>query len=169
MPQMSIKVKKAELIERLEKEREAHIEQHKKAVVAWREKLVRIAERIVEHGDKVVRFPKSLSRLEDTPELHVDWFDNVLTMLKMSVEDELVLSPRDFNEIVLGERPWTRSWAVMNFMYTGATGPTGPTGSTGSTGSAWYSPAGYNSDIAEAIAEVQPMDVETDVFFAEED
>jgi hypothetical protein len=135
---MNTKIQKAELLEIVKKNREAHVAEVKKAREQWKTKMVRMAKLIVEAGPKLRRFPKALEALDQVPQSHARDFDDAIRALELHHDDIIELSPHNFEQLVLNRWSWSDSHVYMNFAYgvTGATGPTGDTGSTGQSGNA---------------------------------
>ena len=119
--QMTVKVKKAELIEKITKAKQEHIAQYEKALQGWTAKMQSAADKVLDRisAGSLRVFPKEFNELMRMPSLHVDDFDQALRMLEMSVDDEITLEPEDFNQLVLGNWAWKELWAHTNALYSG--------------------------------------------------
>lgn len=110
-----VTVPKAELRTVVQKNRDAHLGIFEEAVDGYREQvLVSLQNHIneVRQGrvkHVLINFPY--------PEDHTRDYDRVLTMLDMSIEDEIVLDETDFAMYVMDDWGWKRQFLVANAAY----------------------------------------------------
>jgi hypothetical protein len=116
---MTTKMKKAELIEKVEAGLEEHKKQYEKALTGWMEQMQAAAEKVIQRvkDGSLKAFPHEFRDLMQIPSLHVDDYEAALQMLKANVEDEIVLGPEDFDQLVLGNWEWKERWVTSNSRY----------------------------------------------------
>jgi hypothetical protein len=131
--EMSVMVDRKKVIEIVKQNKEAHIAEVIEAKKRWQTKMMQLAQKIIEVGPKLKKFPRALHLLRSEPESHAKDFDKALKMLELDVRDTIELPPRLFGQLILNQWDWSGSHSYMNFAY-GVTGATGPCGDTGSTG-----------------------------------
>jgi len=117
--QMKTKMKKADLIEKVEAGLEEHKRQYEKALKGWMEQMQAASETVIERvrDGSLKAFPSEFRDLMQIPSLHVDDYAAALEMLKAHVDDEVVLEPEDFDQLVLGNWEWKERWAASNSRY----------------------------------------------------
>lgn len=118
---MNVTVKKTELVEKIKKAKDEHVKQYEEALRGWIDQMQDAAKRVIDRSEKGLlrAFPKEFHNLMQMPSLHIDDFDQALKMLEMSVDDEIMLEPDDFNQLVLGNWAWKERWVATNAMYSG--------------------------------------------------
>ena len=112
----TIKVKKADLIARIEENKETHIVAYAKAVEAYKkEALKQLAEltKRVENGDMTVKLNLT------TPVDNRKNYDKIIDMFNWEVEDIVELEQSEFNEYVQDETEFARHAMMSNSMYLG--------------------------------------------------
>lgn len=111
-----IKVKKADLIAKIQENKAQHIESYAKAVIAYKKEALKqladITEK-VEGGDMNVRLNLT------TPVDNRDNYDKIIDMFNWEVEDIVELEQSEFNEYVQDETDFARIAMMSNTMYLG--------------------------------------------------
>ena len=143
--QLKAVIKREDLLERVKKAREAHVEQYKKAKASWKKKLLAAAQAIVDAGERVRKYPGVLTELSRMPTCHTASFDRAIKLLELTVEEQIALEPHDFDKLIMGKWSWRETFVYTNAAY-GVTGPTGPTGPTGEVGYTGTTGAGFDED-----------------------
>ncbi len=115
-----IKVNKADLVAKITEERDKHKALYDEAVVVYKTRFVREAERFAR--DAVDRANDGLVFVQFTwlpvPEEHTEDFDRAIEMLAWEVEDEVTLSEHDFATLVQNQWGWARAFASNTTSYT---------------------------------------------------
>jgi hypothetical protein len=109
-----IKVKKFDLIEKIKKNKENHIKEYDKAVVAYKEEALRQLGKLtlkVNEGGLDVKLDLI------TPVNNADNYDKILEMFEWEVEDEVVLEQDEFKEYVQDEFDFAVSAKFSNSVY----------------------------------------------------
>ena len=95
-----INIKKAELIEKIKANKEAHIKDYEEAVIAYRNKAAEaIAKAQQDLSDGSLKIVISLV----TPVNRADEYDKVIEMFNWETKDEIVINQEEFNEYVHDE------------------------------------------------------------------
>ena len=112
----TIKVKKADLIARIEENKATHIAAYAKAVEAYKKEalkqLVDLTKK-VENGDLNIRLNLT------TPVDNRKNYDKIIDMFNWEVEDIVELEQSEFNEYVQDETEFARHALMSNSMYLG--------------------------------------------------
>jgi hypothetical protein len=111
----NVKVKKVELLTRLQANRDSHYELFLKAQEGYRQD-------VIEELDKSLNDARSGKGLRviihlQAPQNHTDDYDNVITMLQMSVDDVIEVAAHDFQCYVMDKWPWFQASTAVNTMY----------------------------------------------------
>jgi hypothetical protein len=109
-----IKVKKADLIAKIQENKERHIESYAKAVIAYKKEALKQLSDItkkVEAGEMKVRLDLT------TPVDNKDNYDKIIDMFNWEVEDIVELEQSEFNEYVQDETDFARHAMMSNTMY----------------------------------------------------
>ena len=112
----TIKVRKADLIAKIQENKAAHIEAYEKAVVAYKKEALRqLADltKKVENGDMTVK----LNLI--TPVDNSKNYDKIIDMFNWEVEEIVELEQAEFNEYVQDETEFARHALMSNSMYLG--------------------------------------------------
>ena len=112
----TIKVKKADLIARIEQNKATHIEAYAKAVDAYKKEALKQLGDLtqkVENGDVNVRLNLT------TPVDNRKNYDKIIDMFNWEVEDIVELEQSEFNEYVQDETEFARHAMMSNSMYLG--------------------------------------------------
>jgi hypothetical protein len=93
--ELVIKVSKADLIERLKKNREAHIAEYKDAIVVFREKTKAKLEEALKTVDTTV---KTVMVHLSAPKAREDWYDEVIEMFGLHTDPIIEITKRQYDE-----------------------------------------------------------------------
>lgn len=111
----SVKVKKGELINRVQANRDGHRKTYEKAYEGYRKQLAAFFEeqhrRVIAGEEFATVFPLP------EPEDHTEDYDRVLDMLSMSVADEIDLDQREFAQYVRDDWGWSQMFAMTSANY----------------------------------------------------
>lgn len=127
----TVKVKKGELLEKVEANLVSHVKEYEEAVEGYKEeatKLVRDRKKEVNKElDKLVErisagsfdlcLPVNLAFPLKTPTSHAKDYKQVIEMLKMSVEEEINLSSDEFACYVMDDWNWKQDFVTTNMAY----------------------------------------------------
>lgn len=112
----SVKVKKDDLLKKLEENKNKHrsvfesaMEGYERAAIAWLEANLQK----VRSGDHT-----RLYFTEPVPEDHTADYELTICMLQMSVDDEISLTDHEFEQYVMDSWGWKQQWtaAVSNYV-----------------------------------------------------
>jgi len=120
-----VKVKKLELLSKVKQNREKHIAEYKEAVEGYKEAAL---DEIQKGVDKLKSQVESLNDGEmirlaavsfhlPVPENHEQDYDQVITMLEMSVDDELTIKSDEFACYVMDNWDWQTKFAEVSKLY----------------------------------------------------
>lgn len=114
----SVVVSKKELLEKLEANRTRHAELYKEAQEGFRQLAI---EKMEENLSKA----KDGGSIElyiqlQPPQDHTEEYDNIIEMVKMSVDDQIELMAHDFQQFVLDKWQWSRQVLEVNTSYAAA-------------------------------------------------
>ena len=109
-----IKVRKAELLEKIKANKNKHIETFNKAIVAYKEEaLKQLAEQTVRVNDGKLDARLNLI----TPVNNSEEYDKLLLMFEMEVEDIVELEQAEFNQYVHDETDFAITSRMSNMTY----------------------------------------------------
>jgi hypothetical protein len=116
---LTVLVKKDELIETLKKNREVHIAEYQEALVGWRKKMVESCMATSQQAElsKLDKYPQRLRDLTDVPVSHEKDYDRVIQMLEMHTDGSIKLNSQDFSRYVQDEWAWKARWTASNSSY----------------------------------------------------
>lgn len=111
-----IKVNKQSLINRIKENKENHIKEYKKAVIAYKkEALKQLAELTKKVKDGQLKISLNLvSPIDNTKH-----YDNVIQMFDWDVNDEVDLTQNEFNEYIQDQTEFARQAKFSNSSYLG--------------------------------------------------
>jgi hypothetical protein len=110
-----VRVKKTELLKRVQENRDEHRKIFEEALEGWKKKVTKDLEDAVEDAkagrDYRFRFnnPKPVD--------HTDDYDSVIELLKMSQDTEFVLARLDFECFVMDKWGWQRDFLTLSSAY----------------------------------------------------
>lgn len=110
-----VRVKRDKLREKLEKNRASHHEQWQRAIEGFKRVVMETMRTNLAHFEagRVQRVYIS----EAPPEEHTRDYDVALSMLDMSVDDEVTLSTERFRNLVLDDWKWKPAWIESTSKY----------------------------------------------------
>lgn len=114
----SVKVKKADLLAKLEANHKAHRDLVVKAWEGYRIKSVELLDQALERARKGSR--ENVCVVLEMPQDHSKDYERVIEMLRMSVDDEIVLEEHDFSTYVLDRWEWSARATASNTAYASA-------------------------------------------------
>lgn len=110
----TVKVKKQDLIEKIKSNKEKHIEDYKKAVIAYKKealKQLKSLSEAVEKGELNAKLDLT------TPVNNEKKYDKQIEGFEWEVRDEVELTIEEFNEYVQDESSFARHALISNSMY----------------------------------------------------
>jgi hypothetical protein len=110
-----VKVKKDELKDKIQTNRDTHSAEYSKAFEGYRRACIQALQTNLQafHEGRAQR----VLIYEQPPEDHTKDYDRVLMMLQMSVDDEVILDASEFAQYVLDDWGWKQPWAASNSKY----------------------------------------------------
>lgn len=114
----NVTVEKSILIQELEKNYTAHKQEHQEAYEAWRTaKLIELK-----------NWREALSHSEEIPEhstlmrpvSYAKEYERAIKMVKMSVDEQIYLTQRDFSRYIMDEWEWVDTFNSVNSFYKSA-------------------------------------------------
>lgn len=132
MNNMEIKVDRESLLERLENNREKHIEQYKEALRGYRVKCVEFFEEQLELAKQGRDFKTSFNGSKPTS--YSDDYDLSVSMVRYHTGDTLTLNSNDARCFLEDKWNWTSGFSMSNVLYSGSSSTNGSSGSGGISG-----------------------------------
>jgi hypothetical protein len=112
-----VTVKKDELLKAIRANRETHRDRFLKATTAYREVVIKTLDRtLVEVREGRPFLVNQIISLA-MPTEHTKEYDTILRMLEMSVNDELVVSQKQFKQFVLDDWDWKGDFERVSSSY----------------------------------------------------
>lgn len=111
----SVKVKKGDLRARIQLNRDKHHTEYMEAFTGYKRACIQALETNLEAFRAGTR--QRIVINEQPPEDHTKDYDRVLTMLDMSVDDEVTLDVSAFSQYVMDDWGWKQIWATSNSKY----------------------------------------------------
>lgn len=111
----TVKVTKADFIERVQVNRDNHRNIFEKAQEGFKERMIEELERRLEDARKGREIQMFIAL--DPPEDHTHEYDRVLTMARMSTEDVLELTEQEFGSYVMDDWAWKRAFLSNSMTY----------------------------------------------------
>ncbi len=110
-----VRVRRAELVEKVRTNRTKHEETYKKALTVFREEAVDKLRGMLKAAEDGGEIEQYLGLPE--PQKHTDDYDQVIAMLEMSTEDEIDLDALDFARYVLDKWGWQANFEATTGCY----------------------------------------------------
>jgi len=110
----TVSIKKEQLIDRIQTNREAHINEYEEAVKAYREEAQR---QLKEASKKLKNGDLNISLKLVTPLNRADEYDKVIEMFNWEVNDIVELDQDEFNSYVHDDNDRARSAKILNSTY----------------------------------------------------
>ncbi|MFH1722910.1 MAG: hypothetical protein ABH950_09945 [Candidatus Altiarchaeota archaeon] len=111
-----VKVKKSELLNIMQKNREKHWAIFEKAIAGYRKEVIRhldFALKAAKSGKKIITTVKLIQ-----PQDHTSDYDRIIGMLKMSVDDEITIDSEQYRQYILDQWEWSRQFSSTSASYT---------------------------------------------------
>lgn len=131
----TVRVNKNELLTILQENRKKHKIEYKESIRAYRVKAVDLFNKELQKAIAGKKFETYFSLSK--PESHEKDYDLAIKMVKMSVDEKVVLSSAAFNQLINDEWSWKSSFRISvtsNYEYRGYSGISGYSGYSGSAG-----------------------------------
>jgi hypothetical protein len=112
-----VTVKKYELVETMKKNREEHRARFLKAQEAYRIEAIKVLDRTLADAREGKPFILTAVIGLTVPHEHTKDYDTVLRMLEMSVDDQVVISRKQFQEYVLDDWGWKGDFDRVSSTY----------------------------------------------------
>lgn len=122
----TVRVNKADLLERIKKNRDEHRQIYEEAMAGWKKAVTDELEKMYEDALNGRDFRLAV-RLE-RPEDHTDEYDTIIELLDMSLDEELELPYNEFANYALDKWGWQGRFLSMSASY-GSTGAIAKTSS----------------------------------------
>lgn len=113
----STKVKRHELIAKIQANREEHRSVFLKAQEGYRKLAIEELDRMLDEARSGKRIRRAVELVE--PQDHTKEYDRVLAMLNMSVDDVIEIDAQQFAQYVLDEWGWKMGFTASTSRYTG--------------------------------------------------
>jgi hypothetical protein len=111
-----VKLNKVELRAIVQKNRDAHKAIYEQAFEGYRKACVANLEQNLEAVRKGSKQRVWLT--EVPPDDHTKDYDRILRMIDLSIDTEVVLTEKGFQQYVLDDWDWKQAWATANTKYT---------------------------------------------------
>lgn len=111
----SIKVKRLELLDTLRANRENHRKVFLEASEGYREAAIAELDKSLEAAKRGERIRRSIGLAEPMDQTRE--YDRAIRMLEMSVDTEITLSDRDFQQFVMDDWAWKEQFSASNRAY----------------------------------------------------
>lgn len=111
----SVTINKKDLIAKISANRNTHRDTFLKAQTQYRQFVIQELDKMLDeakHGGQIKRHVSLVEPMDRTGD-----YDNVLTMLEMSVDDQIELSAQDFNRYVMDKWEWSAHVNFTNATY----------------------------------------------------
>ena len=112
----TVKVRKVDLIQRIEENRAKHRSIFEDACAGYREAAIRELDRSLADAKAGRKIRQFLELVE--PVDHTDDYDAILEMLRFSVDDVIELDARSFNQYMRDQWRWREQFVLSNSNYT---------------------------------------------------
>jgi hypothetical protein len=111
----TVTVKKDDLIEVVKKNRAEHRAIFEEAVIGYQTQCLELLEEHIKRLKKNSKYRVAINL--PIPEDHTADYDRALTMLGMSVHDEIEMSEHDFAQYVMDDWGWQRAFLASSSNY----------------------------------------------------
>ena len=112
----NVTVKKSELLTKVRENRDRHREIFEKAQEGYRNEVIKQLDRALKdakEGRKITTYIQLTAPVDQTKD-----YDRAISMLEMSVDDEIKLSEKDYADLVLDDWAWKGQFVLTNSRYT---------------------------------------------------
>lgn len=111
----TVKVNKAELLEKVQSNRDAHVAEYEQAMIVYRQKAVAALKDAAEKAETGGEIKLRFELVE--PVSQVKEYDRAIAMLTMSVDNEIELGQVEFNQFVMDDWQWSAATKFANSRY----------------------------------------------------
>ena len=118
----SVKVNRAEILERIRKNLENHIQEYEQALEDWRVSVVKQLKVSLKEANKGTDINLKVYRNLPKPENHQKQYEIAIDMLEMSLDDELELDKDEFRKYIRDEWEWKEEFRRMSDTYANSSG-----------------------------------------------
>lgn len=115
MNQMEVTVKRVNLLEKLRANREQHRKIFEEALEGYKVKVIEVLEQRLEEAKAGKRYNACINLTQPVDQTRE--YDRAIAMFDMSVDDEVTLSERQFQCLVLDDWDWKRNFIFSNAAY----------------------------------------------------
>ena len=112
----AIKMKRLELLDIVRANKDTHIAAYKEAVVDYKQLVIKVAAQNVDIA-ATNTLAKTFAHWPDTPISYEDSYKRAIRMLELSIEDVIEVEEDVFNQLVLDEWSWKRSFVGSTVSY----------------------------------------------------
>lgn len=116
-PMKQVRVDKANLLKILKENRDEHRSIFLEAQRKFREVAIKALDAQLKHARNGKPFELARLVALSAPEDHTVDYDRSIQMLEMSVDDQITVDEREFQNYVQDIWNWSRDWAVSNMRY----------------------------------------------------
>lgn len=113
-----VTVNKAELLKKVHENRSTHREIFLKAQEGYRKKFIEVLEQRLYDAKNGKQF-EAVIALQEPMDMTKE-YDRVISMLEMSVDDEVELDQKEYAAYVMDDWSWKRQFVTSNAAYTDA-------------------------------------------------
>lgn len=110
-----VTIKKDELIKEITANRDQHQEIFEEALEGYKKEIVKVLEKRLEAARQGKRVSHHINLVQ--PENHLNDYERILQMLKMSTQDEITIGESQFAQYVRDEWDWKRNFLMANAHY----------------------------------------------------
>lgn len=114
----SVKLNREELLKIVRENMDKHVKEYEEAVVDYKALVLKLAKQnlsLAKTGD-LSKFSK-IQGLPQKPQSYEDSYKRAIRMLELSVDSIIELEEEIFNQLVLDEWSWKRTFVASNTMY----------------------------------------------------
>lgn len=111
-----VTVQKTELLSVILKNKEEHLKEYKAMMIEFKKSLLLNLQDLIEiNSTREKGFLKRIT--ESEPENHEEDYNKIISMLQMSINDEIVLDNREYDKYVLNNWSWKESFEFSKTSY----------------------------------------------------
>lgn len=110
-----VKVSTSELLKVLEKNRQAHKEVYDRTLEGYHKKVIEVLREALAKAEAGEKYETNNHIPE--PVHHLADYDTVISMLGMSVEDQVTLTREQYTNFVMDNWAWSNSFTALSGMY----------------------------------------------------
>lgn len=114
---MQVRMTRDSLIEKLTQNRKDHIEFYNEARNKYVAELKELMEEAMSHLIETNELDLKPVQSLVVPQTYAEQYDEAISMLEHTVENEIVLSEQEFRNYVMDKWSWTRQFGASNIRY----------------------------------------------------